>query len=1021
VDAALADQAVRSGMPVLIGRVDSHQPVKIEAVLSLRNQPQLADLLKRLYAPGDALYGHYLTPAEFSKDFGPTQADVDAVSSYFTAHGLSITKASLIQGLVEGTCTASAAEKAFGIKLNTFVAPSGHVFMSNDKPVVLPSDIAPKVTTLLGLYTGAEIDHFSHRSTPNLNAELGYTGYSGLSPADIFTIYDLNGLPNDFRTTNQVLAVFEEGTFTPTDIEEYAATYGTGLPPGYTISVDGFNTSEAPGGAAGEVTLDLELFCAVAGNASQFQVYETNDKLTAQTDIIQEYIDSFKDMATISSTTSLPRPNVISVSYAISELFYLSENNPQGPADATAEYSALEQLAAQGQSVFAASGDRAAWMYNTSYPNVPPNVGDPASQPLVTGVGGTNMADVASGENYYYDGESSWYDPSDTGKGPGGTGGGGGISLLWNIPSWQVATFDPSVNTQGSTTMRNVPDVSLYGDFDTGGYSIYFTDPTSGAGWVGENGTSAATPIWAAYISDVNYFREQKGLPVLGFANPALYAIGTSSDYSTDFHDIADGSTNGYFKAVRGYDNSTGLGSFYMGPLYADLVRTRATSKTVVTSSLNPSAVGQAVPVTVTATGSSPTGNVVIYIDGSMAGVFALSSAKWSGNVTGLKVGSHTIAAAYNGDLNNTSSSGTLTQVVNAVAVATTTTLVSSLNPATAKQSVTFTATVKASSGTPTGSVTFYNGTSALGTETLSSGVAKYTTATLAAATYSIKAVFAGNSSFLTSTSNVISQVIKPAPVVPTVTSIKPTSGPIAGGTAVTITGTGFIAGATVKFGTVAATSVVVVNSTSITCKSPKEAASTVHVLVTTAGGTSATVTAGNFTYDPIPTVTSLKPASGPIAGGTAVTITGTGFIAGATVTFGTVAAISVVVVNSTSITCKSPKEAASTVHVLVTTAGGTSAAVTAGNFTYDPIPTVTSLKPASGPIAGGTAVTITGTGFVAGATVKFGTVAATSVVLVSSTTLTCKSPAEAAATVNVTVTTVGGTSAAVTGDKFTY
>jgi hypothetical protein len=106
---------------------------------------------------------------------------------------------------------------------------------------------------------------------------------------------------------------------------------------------------------------------------------------------------------------------------------------------------------------------------------------------------------------------------------------------------------------------------------------------------------------------------------------------------------------------------------------------------------------------------------------------------------------------------------------------------------------------------------------------------------------------------------------------------------------------------------------------------------------------------------------------------------------------------------------------------VLVTTAGGTSATVTAGNFTYDPIPTVTSLKPASGPIAGGTAVTITGTGFVAGATVKFGTVAATSVVLVSSTTLTCKSPAEAAATVNVTVTTVGGTSAAVTGDKFTY
>ena len=104
-----------------------------------------------------------------------------------------------------------------------------------------------------------------------------------------------------------------------------------------------------------------------------------------------------------------------------------------------------------------------------------------------------------------------------------------------------------------------------------------------------------------------------------------------------------------------------------------------------------------------------------------------------------------------------------------------------------------------------------------------------------------------------------------------------------------------------------------------------------------------------------------------------------------------------------------------------VTTPGGTSAIVAADHYTYDAKPTVSSLIPAVGPIAGGNTVTISGTGFVSGAGVKFGAAASATVTFVSATQLKAVAPAHAAGTVDVTVTTPGGTSAIVAADHYTY
>ena len=237
----------------------------------------------------------------------------------------------------------------------------------------------------------------------------------------------------------------------------------------------------------------------------------------------------------------------------------------------------------------------------------------------------------------------------------------------------------------------------------------------------------------------------------------------------------------------------------------------------------------------------------------------------------------------------------------------------------------------------------------------------------------------------------------------PTVTSVSPVGGPLAGGTVVTITGTGFQSGATVTFGGVAATSVTFGSATQITATSPAHAAGAVDVVVTNPDTQTGTLTAG-YLYANAPTVLSVNPTSGPLAGGTVVTITGTGFQSGATVKFGGVAATNVTFGSATQITATSPAHAAGAVDVVVTNPDTQTGTLTAG-YLYASAPTVTSVSPVGGPLAGGTVVTITGTGFQSGATVKFGGVAATSVTFGSATQITATSPAHAAGAVDVVVT----------------
>jgi len=249
---------------------------------------------------------------------------------------------------------------------------------------------------------------------------------------------------------------------------------------------------------------------------------------------------------------------------------------------------------------------------------------------------------------------------------------------------------------------------------------------------------------------------------------------------------------------------------------------------------------------------------------------------------------------------------------------------------------------------------------------------------------------------------------VYPTAAPPTVTAITPGSGTVMGGTGVQIKGSNLTGATTVRIGGVPAASFTIVNSTTVNAITSARGAGTADVDVTTPGGTGTGPALYNYVVPP-PTVTSVGPGSGTTLGGTGITITGTNLTGATVVTIGGVAASNFNVVNDTTITAITPAHAAGSVNVAVTTAGGTGTGTAL--YTYvTPPPTATSVTPSSGTTLGGTTITITGTNLTDATAVTIGGVAASSFTVVNATTISAVTPAHAAGTVDVAVTTPGGT-----------
>lgn len=238
-----------------------------------------------------------------------------------------------------------------------------------------------------------------------------------------------------------------------------------------------------------------------------------------------------------------------------------------------------------------------------------------------------------------------------------------------------------------------------------------------------------------------------------------------------------------------------------------------------------------------------------------------------------------------------------------------------------------------------------------------------------------------------------------PAPQ-PSIISLIPSSGPLAGGNNVTITGTNLNTVTGVSFGGIPATSFIILSPTSINATAPAGSApGAIDVTVSSGTFTSPPAT---YTYITLPTPTSIFPTAGVISGGTPLAITGTGLAGTTSVLFGSTPAVITDVVGDTEVDLTTPAHAVGTVPVTIVAPGGTNNSL---SFSFQPPPVITSSSPTQGPETGGTTVNINGAGLINATGVFFGTTPAASFTVVSDNLITAVSPPGTGA-VAITVST---------------
>ena len=546
----------------LVAPVEDNKQISVLLALPSAHPAELAAFVKHVSTPGDPLYHQYLTPQQFAEKFGGSETDYTALKTWATANGLTVSQESVGRINVTLRGSASQLQKIFKTQLNTYRTSTGETFCSASVKPTVPVEISSRISGLIGLTESKPLAPLvkiaktlgenPEAGTNRMRPDSGGTGPGGnYNAKNLRTIYSIP----DFGkyNPNAVMAVFEQGYYSPADTEKYFTT--NGLPSVKQTPVPVNNspvTNEL--GVEVEACLDVDMLVGINPHVSEVLVY-----------VDDYHHDSFQVaiVDAITQVASDAKAQILSISYG-------QDEGLQGSSTLEAENTALQQCASEGITVFASSGDNGA--YGDGY-NFPYNVSDPSSQPLVTAVGGTSLY---AGPGQIWEMENAWDELSNN---LGATG--GGVSSYWSLPDWQNTTVGGTAYVTangGSATYRNVPDVAAVGDPLTG-VAVYVKDQ---GGWIQIGGTSVSSPIWAGYVSTINSAYSHFKLGNIGFFNPVLYAVGTL-DFGVGVPDaycnpIVEGQNGlvgskypGYFNGY-GYSNTTGNGSIWGEGLAAQLM-----------------------------------------------------------------------------------------------------------------------------------------------------------------------------------------------------------------------------------------------------------------------------------------------------------------------------------------------------------------------------------------------------------------------------------------------------------------
>jgi subtilase family serine protease len=510
---------------------DPEQRISLSLSLRWRNAPALVRLLRDLYDPRSPSYHRFLRPEQFHQRFAPTTDQVNTITAFLQQQGLRVEGVTPNNLLINTTGTIEQIQKAFKTNINMY-SHNKRIFYANTTNPSLPATLSPLVTSINGLDGSFHFEPRYRQQTEPLThpfiQKQQAVDQNGYTPSDLAKVY--NALPLQqagLKGENQTIALFELDGYSQSDIEHYFDTYNLGTPNLSNVLVNG--ATGIPGFNALEPELDIEIIGALAPKANMIVYQGPNNT---------QGINS-----TFSRIVNDNRAKIVSISWGYCE-------EVTGYAEIRTLNSIFAQGAAQGMAFFAASGDAGAYDCQDDQKGV----SYPASDPYVTGVGGTTLTLNEDGTRQQ---EIAWSNPN-VKRGPMGSGSGGGLSSYFGRPSWQSGD---GVQNSYSNGKRSVPDVSANADPATG-YAIYCTVASAwcpSSGWLKVGGTSAAAPLWAAGMALVNQYMQNAGEDPVGYANPQLYRL-FNEDTGTAFNDITQGS-NLFYPATTGYDLATGIGA----------------------------------------------------------------------------------------------------------------------------------------------------------------------------------------------------------------------------------------------------------------------------------------------------------------------------------------------------------------------------------------------------------------------------------------------------------------------------
>jgi uncharacterized repeat protein (TIGR03803 family) len=590
-----------------LGHLNSTQHLQLSVGLPLRDPAALAALLKQLYDPASPQYRHFLTPQQFTDRFGPTAQDYQAVKAFATAHDLRIVREHSSRLVLDLDGDVASIEGALHLTLNLYQHPSG-------KRTFFAPSVEPSLNLSVPILHIAGLDNYS---PPKPMYRLRSSGAFATPHASPHSGSASGGTyaGNDFRAAyapgtsltgaGQTVALLEFDGYYTGDVTAYEQQFARSNVPLVNVAVDGGVVS--PGSDNVEVALDIEMAVSMAPGLSGVYVYEAPNNGGSWDDILSRMADD----------------NLAS---------QLSCSWSGGGPDPTAEQ-IFQQMAAQGQSFFTASGDSDAYTGAVPFP---------CDSPSITVVGGTTLSTGGPAGSYTSETVWNWgYDFLTSSY----VGSSGGVSTYYTIPSYQQGLG--MTGNQGSTTYRNLPDVALTAD------NVFVDYNNGSSGSVG--GTSCAAPLWAGFMALVNQQALAAGRPAAGFVNPAIYTIGESSTYASAFHDTTTGnnfssSSPTSFSATTGYDLCTGWGSPTGTPLINLLAGTGATTgaPTITVAS------GE------TATYNEPFGyQIVASHNPTSYGASGLPAGLGINATTGFISGTPTAIGTFNVGLTATNASGT--------------------------------------------------------------------------------------------------------------------------------------------------------------------------------------------------------------------------------------------------------------------------------------------------------------------------------------------------------------------------